>query len=149
MPWELQVCRFCGKGYGHKTGLRNHLSQYVGDWRIPADGIHDVLAIQKILRPEDDDSAPEYRCPSRHCRKIIATRQKFTEHVITESHWGGFPSGPLGGPLGSSTYPYEDVDLSRISEWVLPFHEKEVKIFQREGSFPFLRLPLGQYDSES
>lgn len=147
MPWELQVCRFCGKGYAHKTGLRNHLSLYVGGWRIPADGIHDVLEIQKILYPDDDHS--EYRCPSRDCREIIATRQKFTEHVIKKSHWGGFPERPLKGPLGSNEdIDEESIDLSNISEWVLPFDEEAVKVFEPEGTFPFLRLPPGQYDIE-
>lgn len=147
MPWELQVCRFCGKGYGHKTGLRNHLSQYVEEWRIPADGIHDVLEIQKFLFPDDDHS--EYRCPSRDCRKIIATRQKFTEHVIKNSHWGGFPEGPVRGLLGSNKDTWEEsIELSNISDWVLPFDEKAVEVFKPEGSFPFLRLPPGQYDSE-
>lgn len=148
MPWELQVCRFCRKGYGHKTGLRDHLSQYVGEWRLPADGIHDVLEIQKDLYPDADHS--EYRCPSRDCRRIIATRQKFTEHVITKSHWGGFPERPLKGLFGSNQDTDEEsIDLSDISEWVLPFDEEAVKVFEPEGTFPFLRLSLGQYDSEN
>lgn len=147
MPWELQVCRFCGKGYGHKTGLRNHLSQYVGNWRIPADGVHDVLEIQKILYPDDDHS--EYRCPSRHCREIIATRQKFTHHVIAYSHWGRFSQVPQRDVLGSNKDTDEEsIDLSNVSGWVLPFDEEAVKVFKPEGSFPFLRLPPGQYDTE-
>ncbi|QGA19186.1 hypothetical protein EYB26_006874 [Talaromyces marneffei] len=136
MPWELQVCRFCQKKYGNKTGLRRHLIQYIDEWRIPADGIHDVLEIQRILYPEDDDN--EYQCPSRDCREIIATRQKFIQHVVTKLHWGGFPEGPL---RGSNDANDESVDLSNISEWVLPFDEKVVKIFKPEGPFPLLRLP--------
>ncbi|KUL85804.1 hypothetical protein ZTR_07371 [Talaromyces verruculosus] len=140
MPWELQVCRFCGKGYAHKTGLRNHLSQYVGKWRLPADGIHDVLEIHEILYPDADHR--EYRCPSRDCRKIIVTRQKFTEHVVTKAHWGAFPERPLRSLLGSNQdVDEESIDLSTISEWVLPFDEEAVKVFEPEGTFPFLLLP--------
>jgi hypothetical protein len=146
MPWELQVCRFCQKGYGNKTGLRKHLSQYVDEWRIPADGIHDVLEIEKFLYPEYEDSLPKYQCPFRDCGVILATRKIFTEHVIAKSHWGDFPEGPLRGLLGSRDPDEESADLSNIDEWVLPFDEKAVKVFQPQGPFPFLRLPPGQYE---
>lgn len=144
MPWELQVCRFCGKGYGNKTGLRNHLSQYVGEWRIPADGIHDVLAIREILHPDEDRR--KYHCPSRDCGRVISTRQKFTEHVVAFSHWGEFSEGPVRNLMGGNQDSDEEsIDISNVSEWALPFDEEAVRVFEPEGPFPFLRLPPGQY----
>ena len=91
MTWELQIRRVGGKGHANKTGLRKHLSQYVADWRIPADGIHDVLEIQKIL----DANRPysRYRCPGFFW--VVAGRKKFTQHMITAPSFRDFPCGAM------------------------------------------------------
>jgi hypothetical protein len=43
---NLRRCPFCRKRWMSGEGLTRHLDQYVGVFRCPADGIHDVLRIQ-------------------------------------------------------------------------------------------------------
>ena len=84
MPWQPQVCPFCHKHYANKKGLRNHLYSYIGIWRFPADGIHDVLKIDRILHAGRKDLA--YKCPS--CSLILTPKAAFVDHVFYRKHYG-------------------------------------------------------------
>ncbi|KAB8266019.1 hypothetical protein BDV32DRAFT_143754 [Aspergillus pseudonomiae] len=129
MPWQAQVCTFCEKQYVHKRGLRDHLYRYTGERRIPADGIHDVLKIERILDPDARDQC-QYRCPG--CSKIINLRRQFIEHVIYSGH-DNVPDGD--SQPGTKR-------RRRNREWPFRFEEETVKVWQRTGTFPFLRLPF-------
>ncbi|PLB54758.1 hypothetical protein P170DRAFT_505455 [Aspergillus steynii IBT 23096] len=128
MPWSAQICPFCHKRYANKTALKNHLSEYTGRWRLPADGHHDVLQIKKVIRrlyPSfyDKDEDRKYRCWT--CSKIIPSRRRFTEHVVYRSHCGFDPESWEGS--------------RSLRKWSLPFDEDTVLL--REDPFPFLHLP--------
>ncbi|RAQ46978.1 hypothetical protein AFGD_011252 [Aspergillus flavus] len=129
MPWQAQVCTFCQKQYVHKTGLRDHLSCYTGDVRIPADGIHDVLEIEKILDQEKGRHC-QYRCPV--CTKTINGRYNFIEHVVYSKH-----HDVLNGDFQKGI-----IRRYRHQGWPFQFEKKTVKVWQRKGKFPFLRLPF-------
>lgn len=130
MPGNAQICPFCPKRYVNKTGLRNHLSNYTGEWRYPADGIHDVLQIEHVFRrlspsAYEADEHRRYKCWT--CSEIIPSRRRFTEHVVYRGHCGFQPEA-----------------LRRLhlrTKWCLPFAETTVLV--REEPFPFLCLPLG------
>ncbi|ODM21401.1 hypothetical protein SI65_02244 [Aspergillus cristatus] len=133
--------------YVNKTGLRNHLGWYTGDWRIPADGIHDVLSIDQILNPPDPDRQNQYRCPS--CAKIIDSRRNFMEHVWYRRHYGpygdGSGNGDGGGEGDSGTTTTKATGKRKrgyLETWILPFVEELVKVHQRKGPFAFLCLPF-------
>ncbi|PWY87338.1 hypothetical protein BO94DRAFT_585886 [Aspergillus sclerotioniger CBS 115572] len=49
MTWKAPTCPFCHKRQASKALLQSHLQSYVKEWRIPADGIHDVLQIKQLL----------------------------------------------------------------------------------------------------
>ncbi|OOF98136.1 hypothetical protein ASPCADRAFT_128311 [Aspergillus carbonarius ITEM 5010] len=55
MPWNAHTCRFCHKRYTSTVLFlfQSHLQSYVREWRIPGDGIHDVLQIKQILHPSN------------------------------------------------------------------------------------------------
>ncbi|OGM50631.1 hypothetical protein ABOM_000668 [Aspergillus bombycis] len=129
MPWQAQVCTFCEKQYVHKRGLRDHLHRYTGEVRIPADGIHDVLKIERILDPDARNQC-QYRCPV--CSKIINLRRQFIEHVIYARH-----DNVSDGDSQQGTKRRR-----RNREWPFRFEEETVKVWQRKGTFPFLRLPF-------
>lgn len=134
MPWKAQVCEFCQKRYVNKTGLRNHLSDYTGKWRLPADRIHDVLKIEQILRclspsAYEADEHRKYKCWT--CSAVINSRRRFIEHVVYRAHCGFHPDALDGS----------QTSRRRLRTWWLPFPEETVLI--REETFPFLRLPLG------
>ncbi|GKZ24684.1 hypothetical protein AbraIFM66951_003495 [Aspergillus brasiliensis] len=130
MPWTGNTCQFCQKRYANKRALYNHLSDYTGTWRVPADGLHDVLQIKQAIRrlypsSYEVDEDRKYRCWT--CCKIITSRRRFTEHVIYRQHCGFDPeSWAARGRLN-------------LRKWSLPFDEDTVLL--REESFPFLRLP--------
>lgn len=121
MPWEPRICYYCDKKYANRQGLRTHLGRYVGEWRLPADGVHDALEIDQILNPERHE--PEYKCPD--CSLIITPRSKFVGHLVYRHN-------------------YENHVHGRDPAWPFAFGEDEVKVFQPEGPFPFLRLPFGE-----
>ncbi|PYI06448.1 hypothetical protein BO78DRAFT_469855 [Aspergillus sclerotiicarbonarius CBS 121057] len=126
MPWDAQTCRFCHKRFVNNTLLWNHLNRYIDRWRIPADGIHDVLQIEQILYFNDQDTKEKYQCPT--CSKVIRSRRRFIDHVIYRGHYGD----PDPGKKQPTT--------KRRRQWVLPFSEESV-IVQPQAPFPFLRLP--------
>ncbi|KAA8646725.1 uncharacterized protein ATNIH1004_005400 [Aspergillus tanneri] len=130
MPWSTKICQFCRKRYANKRALYNHLSEYIGAWRLPADGIHDVLQIEQVIRrlypsAYEADEDRKYRCWT--CCKIITSRRRFTEHVIYRRHCGFDPESWTG--RGSMN----------LRKWSLPFDEDTVLL--REDPFPFLRPP--------
>lgn len=136
MPGKAQICPFCQKRYVNKTGLRNHLFKYTGEWRFPADGIHDVLQIEHVLRrlspsAYEADEHRKYKCWT--CFEIINSRRRFTEHVVYRGHCGFQPEALDKAKKGRL----------RLRTWCLPFAETTVLI--REEPFPFLHLPLGQW----
>lgn len=120
MPWEPRICHYCDKKYANRKGLRTHLGWYIGEWRNPADGIHDALEIDQILNT--DRHEPEYKCPD--CSLIITPRDKFVNHLVYRHN-------------------YENHVHGRDPDWPFPFSEDKVKVFQPEGPFPFLSLPFG------
>lgn len=128
MPWTGQVCPFCHVKYANKTGLKKHLLSYTETWRVPADGIHDVLKIQhlRILKDYFPADKISYRCPS--CAMGISDLRRFKEHVFYRWHYGdGYKENDksLGRPLF-------DPELHKIHVW------------RPKGPFNFLRLPLGK-----
>ena len=132
MPWTPTICQFCQKRYTNKRALYNHLSEYIGTWRLPADGIHDVLQIKQVIRrlypsAYETNEDCRYRCWT--CCKILTSRRRFTEHIIHRRHCG----------LHHETWPAR----GRLSlrKWSLPFDEATVLLSEEE--FPFLRLPPG------
>lgn len=69
------------------------------------------------------------------------------EHVLYRRHYGAYGDGHGSGDSGSTSTTTTDTGKrkrGKQSSWVLPFDEELVKIHQREGPFPFLRLPFGQ-----
>lgn len=131
MPWKAQLCPFCEKQYANKSGLRNHLSWYRGEWRFPADGIHDVLKIQEILDPESRNQC-QYQCPSYST--IIESRQSFLDHVFNRNHYGSYDRR-IRSTRKARRYS---------KAWPFRFEEEEVKVTQHKGVFPFLHLPFGK-----
>ena len=127
MPWRAQQCPFCQKRYVNKKGLNTHLSSYIGEWRIPADGKHDVLQIKHLLRQRQS----QYRCWT--CSKILDSRARFREHVIYHGHCG----------LNDRQTSVKVKKPSRRDkhEWLLPFGEELAIV--KEETFPFLSLPTG------
>lgn len=135
MPWSAQVCPCCKKRYAHKTGLYNHLVWYVGEWRLPADGVHDVSKCSQTLRrlnPSaiDDDDGNKYRCWT--CPNIFKSRRRFQEHVIYRGHCHEVPRAEAPPRKRGKSW----------RAWVLPFDEEHVLI--KDRNFPFLKLPLGE-----
>lgn len=128
MLWQPQVCPFCHKRYANKEGPRTHLSRYVGEWRFPADDIHDFLKINRILHPSRDDTT--YKCPA--CSVIFTRRREFADHVFYRKHYGIY---------GNS---HDQGTKRRSRAWPFPFDEVSVKIFKPKGVFRFLHLPFGQ-----
>ncbi|KAI9371082.1 hypothetical protein BJX61DRAFT_512750 [Aspergillus egyptiacus] len=131
MPGTANTCQFCRKRYANKRALYKHLSEYTGTWRLPADGLHDVLQIEQAIRrlypsAYEADEDRKYRCWT--CCKTITSRRRFTEHVIYRQHCGFDPesSAARGSRLN-------------LRKWSLPFDEDTVLL--REEPFPFLRLP--------
>ena len=137
MPWKAQVCTFCKKRYANKTGLRTHLAWFVGEWRLPADGVHDVLQIARTLRRlspstvDDEDERFHYRCWT--CSKVFKSRWRFQEHVIYRRHCQEVPRPVTDAPPKKRA--------RGLRSWQLPFDEEHVLIKQR--TFPSLKLPLG------
>lgn len=132
MPWKAQTCPFCSKKYANKKGLQSHLVKYTGEWRYPADGVHDVLEIKKlaIMNPyfRDEKAAsqgPHYKCPT--CAKIFSGQRSFMDHVFYLQHYGDDEGGAIAKSLQSSSFDTE------------PY-----RVWQPQGSFPFLKLPLGK-----
>ena len=126
------ICQFCQKRHANKRALYNHLSEYIGTWRLPADGLHDVSQIKQVIRrlypsAYETNEDRRYRCWT--CCKILTSRRRFTEHIIHRRHCG----------LHHETWPAR----GRLSlrKWSLPFDEDTVLL--REEEFPFLRLPPG------
>lgn len=132
MPWSAQVCPFCHIRYANKTGLRNHLLSYTGRLRVPADGVHDVLKIQrlKILKDHFPADKIAYRCPT--CAKNIDDLRNFKEHVFYRRHYGDTNGDTNGDNDTSAGRPPFDPELHRIHAC------------QPKGTFHFLRLPLGK-----
>ncbi|PYI06447.1 hypothetical protein BO78DRAFT_418620 [Aspergillus sclerotiicarbonarius CBS 121057] len=122
MPRETHACPFCPRKYKNEARLRCHLSSYTGEWRVRADGKHDVLQINEILDPEANDDSP-YRCPS--CPNIILGRRRFLDHIHASAHAKFIPRPP-------------DWDRLR-GTWDLLIAEETVKI--RPTEMPFLRFP--------
>ncbi|KKK24460.1 hypothetical protein AOCH_006007 [Aspergillus ochraceoroseus] len=122
MPWKAQVCPFCQTRYANKQGLINHLLKYTGELRIPADGIHDVLGIQRLSIMKRHFPAEEvsYRCPS--CLKAISGQRRFTDHVIYRGH-----------------YRHSENHEEKSSR----FDPEPFKIWRPRGTFPLFRLPPG------
>ncbi|PTU21288.1 hypothetical protein P175DRAFT_0557946 [Aspergillus ochraceoroseus IBT 24754] len=120
MPWKAQVCPFCQTRYANKQGLINHLLKYTGELRIPADGIHDVLGIQRLSIMKRHFPAEEvsYRCPS--CLKAISGQRRFTDHVIYRGH-----------------YRHSENHEEKSSR----FDPEPFKIWRPRGTFPLFRLP--------
>jgi hypothetical protein len=130
MPWSPKICQFCQKRYANKRALYNHLSEYIGTWRLPADGHHDALQLKQVIRrlypsAYEADEDRKYRCWT--CCKIITSRRRFTEHVIYRRHCGFDPESWTR--------------KMNLRKWSLPFDEDTVLL--REDPFPFLRLPPG------
>lgn len=98
---------------------------------MPADGIHDVLKIERILHRDKREEC-QYQCPV--CSKIINRRFNFIEHVIYSKH-----DDVLNSDSQKSTWRRH-----RDRGWPFRFEEQMVKVWQRKGQFPFLRLPLGR-----
>jgi hypothetical protein len=125
MPWTAQTCPFCHNRYANKQGLRHHLLKYTGSWRVPADGVHDVLKIQglsimKAYFPGNNKAS--YQCPS--CSKILRGRPKFIEHVFYLQHYNR---------------------KSEKGDWDPKLFDPEpYKVWRPRGVFPFLRLPPGK-----
>ncbi|KAE8147619.1 hypothetical protein BDV25DRAFT_131914 [Aspergillus avenaceus] len=127
MPWKAQVCPFCGIRYVNKTGLRNHLLRYIGVYRIPADGTHDVLKIEKFLNMDSDSldiGNTPYKCPS--CSEIIMHQRRFIDHVYYRQHYS---DSEKQGSLATRRRSRYDPEPHRM--------------WQPTGPFPFLRLPPG------
>lgn len=131
MPWKGQPCPFCHIKYANKKGLRDHLLKYAGRWRLPADGIHDVLKIQSLRVMNgyfEKTDKVSYRCPI--CDNVFGVRRRFIEHVIHYQHYDSY-----GKAISSSLK--------------LPFHPEHYKIWRPKGMFPFLRLAPGKLVSAS
>jgi hypothetical protein len=126
MPWTGQVCPFCYIKYANKTGLKKHLLSYTGRWRVPADGVHDVLKIQqlRILKDHFYVENISYRCPS--CAIEISDLRKFKEHVFYRWHYGD-------DYKDNEKPPSFDPEPHKIHVW------------RPKGTFNFLRLPLGKW----
>lgn len=137
MPWKAQVCAFCKKRYANKTGLRTHLSWFVGEWRLPSDGVHDVLKIAPILRRlcppsiDEEDDQFQYRCWT--CSKVFKSRWRFQEHAIYRRHCQEVPRPVDNAPPKKRA--------RGLRAWQLPFDEELVLI--KQETFPFLKLPFG------
>lgn len=134
MPWQAQICPFCQKQYGNKTALRNHLNDYIGGLRLPADGIHDVLQIKQVLHdlfPSLHKSSDSRRYECRDCSALFDSRQQFQRHVYYRGHCGIY--------MGSEVYD------AFIANPVPFFTERAVFIQKDMEPFPFLRLPYGMY----
>ncbi|RAK97629.1 uncharacterized protein BO80DRAFT_467671 [Aspergillus ibericus CBS 121593] len=122
MPWKKHACPFCPKRFKITGDLWHHLASYTGEWRIRADGKHDVLQINQLFDPGAIDNSP-YRCPS--CRQIIFGRQRFQDHIRASAHAKLIPRSP---------------DWNRWQgTWDLLITEESVKI--RPTAVPFLRFP--------
>ncbi|KAK1145749.1 hypothetical protein N8T08_003987 [Aspergillus melleus] len=135
MPWSAQKCPFCPKKYANKAGLENHLLEYTGNMRLPADGYHEVFEIKQAIRrlygeKYQPDQDRRYRCWT--CCEIITSRRRFTEHVWYREHCG------LGPDLKSSLTVRGKGSTSG-RRWVLPFDED--KVLLSDDPFPFLDLP--------
>ncbi|RAK97628.1 uncharacterized protein BO80DRAFT_481970 [Aspergillus ibericus CBS 121593] len=128
MPWKAQTCRFCHKRYANKAGLRTHYERYIHRWRIPADGVHDVLRIEELLNGNYIDSKIKYQCPT--CSKVIFPRRRFIQHVRDRRHYG------------DHNFKKKQPTTKRRPSWVLPFPEESVMV--QTKPFPFFRLPYGQ-----
>jgi uncharacterized C2H2 Zn-finger protein len=132
MTWTGQACPFCDIKYANKKGLQNHLLSYTGKWRIPADGIHDVLKIQNLRILKDHSVADNtifYRCPS--CAMGISDLRKFEEHVFYRQHYGDDYNKDTDEKLLQGQ-PSFDPELHKIHVW------------RPKGPFKFLRLTLGK-----
>ncbi|OKL59316.1 hypothetical protein UA08_05099 [Talaromyces atroroseus] len=129
MPWHAHSCPFCHKQHANKDALHTHLEQYVSEWRIPADGAHDVLEIHKILHAGDSNHGKQYKCPE--CLKVIDTQKHFIAHVYYRKHYGKYLYGFEQGIKGRC----------QQGSWPLPFDEEAALIPQRKGVFNFLGLP--------
>lgn len=124
---QADSCPFCHKRYVNKTAIRKHLTQYISEWRLPADGKHDVLQIQSHLRPH----RRRYQCWT--CSKILDSRAHFREHVIYYRHCG------LNDV--KSTIQVKKPSRRDWNEWLLPFDEKLATV--QEGTFHFFGLLTG------
>ncbi|RAH86849.1 hypothetical protein BO86DRAFT_394645 [Aspergillus japonicus CBS 114.51] len=129
MPWRKRKCQYCQKIYWSDRLLREHLRKYVGEWRLPADGIHDFSEITQILRQPRQISyeAADYlihKCWT--CAKVIQSRRRFIEHVAHQRHCG-------------FTYKFKGATYRPRRAWPFKFSEESMLI--REKTFPFLRLP--------
>jgi hypothetical protein len=84
VPWNIQICPFCVEEYASQSDLCGHLLFYIGEHRLPADGIHDVLQIKQLVRLLSP--CKRYRCPT--CYKVTSTRRQFIKHAFYEWRCG-------------------------------------------------------------
>ncbi|KAJ5179570.1 hypothetical protein N7492_002780 [Penicillium capsulatum] len=129
MPWSAQACPFCPKQYANKTGLLNHLLRYVAAWRLPADGVHDVLKCMDAIRLVSpttcaEDDGRRYRCWT--CFEVFKSLPRFRDHVIYRGHCQEVPRWKTRPPKKRAMR--------------LPFDIAHVLVPERE--FPFMELPL-------
>ncbi|RAK77738.1 uncharacterized protein BO72DRAFT_95072 [Aspergillus fijiensis CBS 313.89] len=130
MPWRKRRCQYCQEIYWSDRLLREHLQQNVGEWRRPADGIHDFSEITQILRQPRQISYEAadyliYKCWT--CAKVIKSRRRFIEHVAHQRHCG-------------FTYKFKGATYRPRRPWPFKFSEESVLI--RKKTFPFFRLPV-------
>jgi hypothetical protein len=135
MPSSPPTCPLCQEEFISNYALRRHLSLYISEWRLPADGIHDVLRVQNAicsLRPSSYnlDGNHFYKCWT--CSKTIWLRWRFIQHVVCSGH-----CGMEQRDSGRRRRHHQD-----FRTWRFPFAEESVLV--REKPFPFLRLPLGE-----
>lgn len=134
MSAGIVKCPFCEYHASTEKALHEHLGQYAGTHRIPADGVHDVLLIQEMIHPGFKYWC-QYQCLS--CSKIYNSRRRYIEHVRTLWHYGHYKRIRFWG--------WSDADTDTEDPWPLPFGRKVVSIPKKTGMFPFLRLPHGKY----
>ncbi|KAJ6091551.1 hypothetical protein N7467_003520 [Penicillium canescens] len=133
MPFSPPTCPFCQKEFPSKNTLGKHLYEYIGEWRLPADGIHDTLQIKNAirrLRYSSGDSVGNHYYKCLTCSKVVWLRWRFIQHVVNSGHCG-LEQGSLSG---RRRY------YRNFRTWNLPFAEKSVLV--PENPFWFLSLPV-------
>ena len=85
MARKGHFCPFCHKEYARKSSLQKHLGSYTGEWCIPADGVHDVLQINKIL-----DHLHQYKCG--FCSTVFDTKQDYMRHALHRHRYWAYHS---------------------------------------------------------